>query len=107
MLKLSGGKMDNPFDDELNPHAEDTQLLEEVLKSAKSWKEKIAPYIIDPMNSYKLAWDIVIGLIYLLAYAIDPYVLAFHAMEDDSLRQFGNIVSGVIFADILSTPFVG
>ena len=42
-----------------------------------TWKEKLAPYIVDPMNTYKVAWDMFMGFIYLSAYLLDPYSFAF------------------------------
>ena len=39
--------------------------------------KKIAPYIIDPKNKYKVAWDLAIGIIYLLSYITDPIAFAF------------------------------
>ena len=39
--------------------------------------ERLAPYIIDPMNKYKVGWDLVMGLVYLVSYVIDPIFLAF------------------------------
>ena len=40
-------------------------------------KEKIAKYIINPMNPYKVALDMLISFLYLLVYFMDPYIFAF------------------------------
>ena len=44
----------------------------------KTCREIIAPYIIDPLNRYKLTWDLVMGVFYLISYIIDPYIYADH-----------------------------
>ena len=46
-------------------------------KQSFSLRERIAPYIIDPKNRYKVAWDLMIGIIYLLSYILDPIAAAF------------------------------
>ena len=38
----------------------------------------MAPYIINPMNRYKVTWDLSLGFVYLLSYLVDPYVVAFN-----------------------------
>ena len=40
--------------------------------------ERIAPYVIDPNNRYKVAFDIFLAGIYMLTYWLDPIILAFH-----------------------------
>ena len=47
-------------------------------KPKQSCKEVIAPYIIDPFNKYKVAWDMLIGMIYLVTLILDPLILAFN-----------------------------
>ena len=48
------------------------ELVEE-----SSCRSYLAPYIINPTSRWKVIWDIQMGLWYLLAYIIDPLVLAF------------------------------
>lgn len=43
----------------------------------------------------------------MFSYAIDPYVFAFHSVQDKSLKDLGNFVSTAIVVDILLNPFVG
>ena len=78
----------------------------EKVEDSLNCREKLAPYIVDPMNSYKVAWDIIIGLVYLEAYTIDPYILAFHHVGK-SLRHQSNLIAIAILIDIFATPFVG
>lgn len=44
---------------------------------APTCKERFAPYIIRPSHKYKLAWDAVIGFLYLVSYFVDTYTVAF------------------------------
>ena len=71
--------------------------------------EKFAPYIIDPMNKYKVAWDLLIGFIYLLSYMFDPVVLGFEfePLESLWLYRFSSVVTYVIIVDIFIQPFTG
>ena len=46
-------------------------------KKPKTCRSVVAPYIIDPLNKYKVMWDLAIGLIYLLSFLLDPVVFAF------------------------------
>jgi len=71
-----------------------------------NYRQRIAPYIVDPMHSYKVAWDVLIALVYMVAYSIDPYILAFHQVLSP-LSEISNVVGTAIFVDILTTPFVG
>ena len=32
----------------------------------------------DPEDKWKVSWDILIGFMYLLAYVLDPLIIAFH-----------------------------
>ena len=42
-----------------------------------SCKEKFAPYIINPLNKYKMLWDFIMGILYLITFFVDPYISAF------------------------------
>jgi len=93
MLKLSGGKLESQQSIVIQQHKDNnedevgaaTDANDEAnqMQPHKTCKEKIAPYIIVPSNPYKLAWDSLVGLVYLMAYTTDPYVLAFHAVDPD------------------------
>lgn len=75
LLSLSGGKMEFVKENDLDQHLEEENAV------VRSWREKLAPYIISPMSPYKVIWDLIIGLNYLVAYTIDPYILAFKEMD--------------------------
>lgn len=55
-----------------------------------SCKERIAPYIINPYNKYKVMWDLAQGLIYLMSFLLDPIVFAFKfkPLENRQLNRF-------------------
>ena len=42
-----------------------------------SCSQRIAPYIIDPNNRYKVIWDITIAGLLLLTFFVDPYHVGF------------------------------
>ena len=60
---------------------EDDEDLSNFLESKKEVRltieERLAPYIIDPMNKYTIIYDITISVILLMAFVIDPYILSF------------------------------
>ena len=78
-------------------------------KEKKGCKEKIAPYIINPMNKYKIIWDSIISVIYLLSYIMDPIIFAFkyEPFASESVYQFTMIVTYIIILDIMLVPFSG
>ena len=51
------------------------QKLEE--KKAKSCKSKMARYVIDPLNPYWVIYDMLISLMYQIAFFCDIYVISF------------------------------
>ena len=74
-----------------------------------SCKERIAPYIIDPLNKYKVMWDVSIGLIYLMSFLLDPIVFAFKfvPLESKIINRFSEFVTYMLVVDILIVPFTG
>ena len=56
---------------------DDNDFEKEIAKT-HSCKESLAPYIINPKNKYKVAWDMCMGFVYLFAYFMDPFIFAFH-----------------------------
>lgn len=42
-----------------------------------SWRAFIAPYIINPKNRYKMLWDNIVGIIYLMSFIFDPVIFCF------------------------------
>ena len=69
----------------------------------------IAHRIIDPMNRYKVGYDIIIGIFYLITLIIDPVVYAFHyvPLEQESLNNFVRLINIVFIIDIFVTIFTG
>ena len=59
-------------------------------KAKKTCVTRIAPYIIDPLNKYKIGWDLCLGLIYLISYILDPIVFAFkfEPLENVPIHRF-------------------
>ena len=47
-------------------------------KASSSIRERIAPYVINPMNRYKVTWDLSLGVVYLAGYLMDPFIFALH-----------------------------
>lgn len=47
-------------------------------KVKKKPTERIAKYIIDPKDKWKIIWDIIVGIFYLITLVTDPVVLSFH-----------------------------
>lgn len=56
---------------------EDYYKEEEANEKSPACKERLAPYIIDPLKRYKVAWDMALGLLYLVLFWMDPYIIAF------------------------------
>ena len=69
----------------------------------KSCREKIAPYIINPMNPYAVTYDMFISFMYLVAYFSDIYVICFKYMplEKPKLRLFQTLTTITFVIDML------
>ena len=87
--------------------ANDSQYINLLEKDKKSCSEIIAPYIIDPLNRYKLAWDIIMGGFYFISYIIDPYIIAdhFESLEDQKLNRLSFVITCVIVLDMILKIF--
>lgn len=83
--------------------------FQEEEKESRGCRAIIAPYIIDPLNKYKMTWDLFIGIIYLISYVLDPIVFAFkfQPLESTNIREFSNVVTYILILDILLVPFTG
>ena len=101
MLRLAGGKATNIE----NP----AKNLEEDVQRKNSWKENFAFYIIDPMNPYRILYEIFMGLVYLDVLVIDPYLLAlrFSPLEVPFLANFSIVSTVLIIIEILLRPMMG
>ena len=72
-------------------------------------KEKIAIYIIDPKNKYKVAWDMCMGFLYLSVYFMDPFIYAFHFYHliYPGVRNFSISITMVLVFNMLIKPLTG
>ena len=69
----------------------------------------MAPYIIEPMNRYKMAWDLCVGLLFLFSYFLDPFILAlyydpYQYSEVVNLQYF---ITCIFLINSIITPFTG
>lgn len=85
----------------------DLTRKEETSEEKKSCRGYLAPYIIDPFNRWKVLWDINMGLWYLLAYIIDPLIIAFYfkPLQYKGINNFQKLVSLFILIDMVLVPF--
>ena len=83
--------------------------FEEEEPEKRGCRDIIADKIIDPVNKYKVMWDLSIGIVYLFSYILDPIVFAFkfEPLENESLRNLSQLVTYIIIVDILIVPFTG
>lgn len=74
-----------------------------------SLKEKIAPYIINPRNKYKILWDSMMGFLYWMTFFLDPYIFAFLfvPLENRNINFFQKSLTFVIFLDMILEIFTG
>ena len=61
------------------------------------------------MNPYKVAWDMIMGVFYLIAISIDPYVFGFHfaPLENKTLNNLQRVLTLIFFFNILLMPMTG
>ena len=76
---------------------------EETTEVKLSFKEWLAPRIIDPMGKYALFFDIVMACVYLSAFFIDPVIFCFkfEPLEIDSIRLQQQIITVAIVVNML------
>ena len=67
----------------------------------------LAPYIINPLNRYKVAWDMALGILYLVCYFLDPVLLVFEfrPLVNRDMNQFQEAVTLILIINMLLTPF--
>lgn len=89
-LKLMG---EDPDDDEKTP----------------SCAERFAPYILNPKSWYIVTWEILLGVVYLICYIIDPVVFAFNfePLYDSGLNRFQRILTTLLMIDLIRLPCTG
>ena len=104
LLKVCGGRL-SQNNAELTRRQETEQLDN---KGPVSCAERIAPYIINPTNYYKVSWDLLVGFVYACCYVLDPYVFAFDwdpYVDNISVNRWQRFISYFLLADIIITPF--
>ena len=89
-----------------------SRVLEPEEEEVERWSfaRKFAPYVIDPLHRYKLAWDTAIGILYFVAFFLDAYILAFvfTPLSGGSLaRDITVSLAAVFFVDSLLKPLTG
>ena len=101
MLRLAGGKATN-IDNPIKSNDEED-------KKKSSCVENFAYYIIDPMNPYRISFEIMMGFVYLLVFVIDPYILAarFHPLESPFMRVASIVCTIFIIIEIFLRPVMG
>ena len=101
MLRLAGGKATNIE----NPD----RPIEEDEGKKSSCVESFAFYIVDPMNPYRISFEIMMGFVYLLVFVIDPYILAarFHPLEIPFMSTASIVCTILIFLEIFLRPIMG
>ena len=69
----------------------------------------IAPYIIDPFNKYKVAWDMLIGIIYLVTLILDPIILAFNFVPllHLNINVYTALITWLIIIDMILVLVTG
>ena len=97
LLQVCGGKTT----DEKNTDVEFDQ------EKKKSCTERFAYSIIDPMNKYKIMWDMFVGTLYGATFIIDPAVFALHfkPLWSPSLSNFTMFQTFVFIFDMILIPF--
>ena len=74
-----------------------------------SCAERFAPYILNPKSWYLVAWEILLGAIYLSCFIIDPLVFAFNfePLVDVSLNRGQRILTALLILDMIRIPITG
>ena len=70
-------------------------------------RQKMAYLTVSPKNFYKMTWDLLLGLIYLCCYWIDPFVICFNfePLEiSNGLNNTQNLLTVVLIADMILVP---
>ena len=69
----------------------------------------MAPYVIDPMNRYKVFWDLSLGFVYLLSYLMDPFIFAqhFEPLSNDTVVELQETVTWLMVIDIFISMVTG
>lgn len=85
------------------------EAYKEEPKKKKTCKERLAKYIINPLNTYKTMWDSAVGLLFLSAFVLDPLIYAFHMvhLENEHMNTYMTAISIIFIIDIILVPFTG
>lgn len=105
MLILCGLNINGKKDREKDAEEEEAAKK----KNAKWCREWIAPKIIDPMNKWKVMWDICVGSLYLVAFYQDSFLLAFwfRPLKEPAMRNLQLGLTFLFLVDMIITPFTG
>ena len=78
-------------------------------KKKKSCRESFAPYVISPFNKWKILADLIMGLIYLMTYMTDPYILCFlfTPLSNPNINQLQRSLTFIMLVDMISNFVTG
>ena len=78
-------------------------------KKKTSCREWFATLVIDPMNRTRIAFEIFMGLIYMICYILDPYIfsLRFKPLQYTGVHVVSETCTVFIILEILLLPFMG
>ena len=70
---------------------------------------RLAPYIINPDNHYKMTWDILIACSYFTCFWLDPFIFGFwyEPLLNVETMRLTYLLTLILLADSFLTPFIG
>ena len=103
-MRLSGGKTTK--DDQ---EADGNDKWNSANQKSMTCKGRVAHWVIDPMNPYKVLWDMIMGLCYLISMFADPFVFSFHfkPLENKPLNRFLRVLTLIFLINLVVTPVTG
>ena len=86
-----------------------SKVFKEDKDNARSGRMFIAPYVINPMNRYKVFWDLSLGFVYLVSYLMDPFIFAnhFEPLSNDTVVNVQELVTWLMVIDIFISMVTG
>ena len=75
----------------------------------KKCRMRLAPYIINPDNHYKMTWDILIACSYFTCFWLDPFIFGFwyEPLLNVETTRLTYLLTLILLADSFLTPFTG
>lgn len=103
LLQVCGGRVDK------KDFLVSSKIYREKKKETRYIKAFIAPYVINPMNRYKVFWDLSLGFVYLLSYLMDPFIFAqhFEPLSNDTVVEIQETVTWLMVIDIFISMVTG